>query len=128
MSFHVISCHFMSFHVISCRFMSFHVISCHFMSFHVILCHIMSFQVSLDFSLLPFNKVGRAGQGREGQICLPRPSALRQNLWHTQTVCCNDMHFLCAAKYLAYYTRRSKPCVFYVQFGCTWKLHTENAH
>jgi hypothetical protein len=46
--------------------MSFHVISCHFMSFHVVSCHIMSFHVSLDFSPLTFNKVGRVG---EGQIC-----------------------------------------------------------
>jgi hypothetical protein len=54
--------------------MSFHVLSCHFMLYHFILCHIMSFQVSMDFSLLPFNKVGRGEGGRGGQICLPRTS------------------------------------------------------
>jgi hypothetical protein len=84
MSFYVISgnlghsCLFMSFHVISCHFMSFHVISCHFMSFRVISCHIMSFHVisSVIGLLRPaFDKVGRGGQGRGGQICLPKPSA-----------------------------------------------------
>jgi hypothetical protein len=41
------------------------------MSFHVISCHYMSLHVSLDFSPLTFNKVGRG----QGQICRPRPSA-----------------------------------------------------
>jgi hypothetical protein len=75
---------FMSIHVIhvnSCQFMSIHVIhinschSCQFMSFisihviHVLLCH--SSHLSMTFS----TNSEKSGQGREGQICLPKPSA-----------------------------------------------------
>jgi hypothetical protein len=44
-----------------------------------------------------------------------------------QTVCCNDVRFRCAAKYVADYSRCSQPCVLGVQFYCTLKSHTKNA-
>jgi hypothetical protein len=45
-----------------------------------------------------------------------------------QTICSNNLCFSCAAKYVAYYNRFSKSCVLGVQFDCTLKSHTENAH
>jgi hypothetical protein len=71
---HVKSCHLLQImplvpnHAKSCQFMSNHVI--HVKSCHS--CQIMSFVIGFSENLV---KSGAGEGGREGQICLPKPSA-----------------------------------------------------